>query len=496
MDFSRLDLTLNLYSVQDAALAASDGHRGFAFFMEQGLGKTLTSYAEFCRLVERGEATRMVVVCPNSFKSGWVSDAEKHGLDFDYFIWSAGNMPYLKTWMKKKFTKPPVLIVNWESIRAKKFKVPGTKKKIEWKSTELMDLIEEFANVKGGKALTVFDESIQAKTYDSAQTIGGMWIGEAYKWTRILSGKPIVQGPHDMWGQMKLIKQLKGKSYHPFKTAFCKMGGFKMKQVMGAQNEEILSDLIDPHVFRATKADWTDIPDKSYTMREYKMTPEMQSMYDSMEKDFLLWLAEEGDVDQVVAVDAAITKYIKLAQIQCGWIYDEDKKVHWLVEDSKNPRLNLLKDVIEIEVVGKVLIPYNHKPVYRQLIRNFGEDKSAWITGGMKPDEIEEQKRRFNEDPEVKYMFLQTRASKYGHTLLGIQETRELACATMIPYENTYSLDDRSQIEDRPHRHGQNYQMSYIDLIGTPLDKNCVAALQRKESVFQSVFAPLTKKKN
>lgn len=61
----------------------------------------------------------------------------------------------------------------------------------------------------------------------------------------------------------------------------------------------------------------------------------------------------------------------------------------------------------------------------------------------------------------------------------------------MIFYENTYSLDDRSQIEDRPHRHGQNYAVSYIDLVGTPLDYDCVEALQRKEGVFQAVFAPL-----
>lgn len=475
---------MELLSVQKAAIEARGDNKGFGYFMEQGLGKTLTSYADFQELLAERIVTRLVVICPNSFKAGWVADAEKHGLDYDFFIWSAGMEGYLRSWIKKEFKKPPCLIINWESIRAKSKKIiKNGRPKKEWYATPLMELVMEFA---AGRGMIVFDESIQAKTHDSAQTMGATWVSGAFNHRRILSGKPITQGPHDLWGQMKLIGHM-NRNFYAFRTAFCKMGGWQGKQVMGAQNEDILAELIEPYVFRATKADWTDLPPKNYSIREYKMTAEMQSMYNAMEEEFVLWL---NDTDNV-AVDAAITKYIKLAQIQCGWIYDEDGKIHWLVKDSKNPRLNLLQEVVETEVSGKVLIPYNHKPVYEQLLRTFGEDKSAWITGGMQPEDIEEQKRRFNEDPEVMYMFLQTRASKYGHTLLGLQHIPDLACKTMIPYENTYSLDDRSQIEDRPHRHGQNYPMSYIDLVGTPLDKNCVAALQRKENVFQAVFAPL-----
>jgi hypothetical protein len=66
----------------------------------------------------------------------------------------------------------------------------------------------------------------------------------------------------------------------------------------------------------------------------------------------------------------------------------------------------------------------------------------------------------------------------------------------MIFYENTYSLDDRSQLEDRNHRIGQlGSGNMYADLIGTPLDKSAALALQRKESVFQSVFQHIGKKK-
>ena len=48
-------------------------------------------------------------------------------------------------------------------------------------------------------------------------------------------------------------------------------------------------------------------------------------------------------------------------------------------------------------------------------------------------------------------MLLQAEAGKYGHTLVG---TPDDPCATMIFFENSYSLDTRSQLEDRIHRMG------------------------------------------
>lgn len=475
---------MKLLDVQTTALQRSAGHYGFGYFLEQGLGKTLLTFADFMRLVADRSATRLVVVCPNSFKGGWVDDAIKHGIDdqFDFFIWESGNERGLKWWMKKEFTKPPVLIINYESIRAKKV---GEGKRKSWQEGETAKLVAQF--VEGKNAMVAFDESIKISTHDSAQTLGALLLVKDFTYSRILSGKPIKQGPHDLWSQMRAIFQLNGQNYYAFRNAFCVMGGYDMKQVMRAQNEDILAMRIEDHVFRATKADWTDLPPKVYpSPRMYKLTPEMKEMYDSMYNDFVLWLNEEENV----SVDAAITKYIKLAQIQCGWIYKEDRTIHPLVTDDRNPRLQLLLEIIDEELVSKAAIVYHHKPVFAQLLRNLGgEEMCAWIKGGMSPEEITEQKRRFNEDVEVRYILLQDDAAKYGHTLLGLPEYGG-QCYTMIFYENNYSLDTRSQIEDRIHRHGQTADsVLYLDLAGTPLDRDCCKALQRKEGIFQAVFA-------
>lgn len=470
---------VELKGAQKAALLASidhysrfadaDGRDGFAFWMEQGLGKTLTTLADFAEFVARGVVQRLVVFCPNSFKGGWAEEIEKWGFDFHVMIWSPENEPYIRSQMRRGFNKPPVLIVNYESARTEKCQA----------------VVRDFSEDR--HVYGAADEGIQIKDPDSAQTKAVLEMGKMFRITRDLSGKPQSQGPHDLWAQMRFIKQLNGYMYYPFKNAFCRMGGFKNKHVVGAQNEDILAERIDPHVFRATKADWTDLPPKVYTHREYTMTPEIAKLYKQMENEFVVWL-EEG---KNVSVDAAITKYIKLAQIQCGFIIDEEGKTQLLVPHDKNPRLKALKEIIENEIVGKVTVVYNNKVVFDMLMEAFAKYNPTYIRGQMTPEGLSEQKRIFNNDPLSRIMFLQTKAAKYGHTLLGLPE-RENHCSTQIFFQNTYSLDDRSQIEDRSHRYGQlGETMSYIDIVGTPLDRDAVRALQRKEDVFQAVFSLL-----
>ena len=457
---------------QREALKRSRGKMGFGYFLEQGLGKTATTYCDFLDHAVDGHVDRMVTLAPNSFKGGWADEADKFGFPITPIVFESGNINHLPALFRRGFNTRPNLIVNYDAIR----------------SQSTLDIIAEF--VRGRNAYIAADESIKLKDPSTSTVKAALELVQQFEMRRVLSGKPISQGPHDLWAQMRFIGQLNGRLYYPFKTAFCRMGGFKMKQVIGAQNEDILAELIDPHVFRATKADWTDLPPKSYTTREYKMSPEQLSMYRRMEEEFVLWLENGEDV----SVDTAITKYIKLAQIQAGFIIDAEKKVHLLVDPKKNARLNVLEEIIEDEIVGKASVVYNHKVVRPMLMERFAKLNPAVICGGMTPEEIREQKERFNNDKSCRIILL-TKAAKYGHTLLGSEES-ENHCSTQIYYENTYSLDDRSQLEDRSHRYGQlGEMMSYYDIVGTPLDRDATRALQRKESVFQAVFNHVGKRR-
>src|SRR5688572_15500695 len=127
------------YQPHDVQIAALDAAwpngkplRGFNFYMEQGLGKTGTVLLEFAKMVELGLATRLVVFCPNSFKKGWEDEAKEWGLDFDFYLFQSGDEWGQTQFLKKKYTKPPVVVINYEGARPKIIKQKGKPNQIIW----------------------------------------------------------------------------------------------------------------------------------------------------------------------------------------------------------------------------------------------------------------------------------------------------------------------------------------------------------------------------
>ena len=463
--------------VQIAALQFAEGKPGVGFFLEQGLGKSLVALTEFSFLYDAGKVDRMIVVAPNTFKRGWLDEIEKHGFRLDVHIWQSSKKVAAADWLNADHKLPPVLILNYEAARR-----PGvTRAMAIWAAR--------------GAAYLAIDESIQIKGHKSAQTKAmhklAQWspyTGEPIlcRYVRLLTGRPQTQGPHDLWGQLRAIGLFRHTNFYAFRGDYCVMGGWENKEVLRAKNTDALAALMAPVIFQAKKADWLPaLPRKDSTIRDYKMSMLQQIQYNQMEKEFLLEI-EEG----VITVEVAIAKYAKLAQIQVGFIYDGERVVHELVRPEDNPRLKLLLQILEEEVSGKAAVVYRHRATLPLLQEALWRLNPAWIKGGMKPDEISDQKLRFNDDPRCRIILLQCDASKYGHTLC--LQPDEDKCRTMIFFENSYSADVRDQIEDRIHRRGQTGEaVLYIDLSGSDLDRRIVKALQRKDELYRSVFRNL-----
>jgi SNF2 family DNA or RNA helicase len=457
--------------VQIEALNFSSGKKGVGFFLEQGLGKTLIALTEFSFLHSTGQVDRMVVVCPNTFKRGWIDEIEKHGFQFDTHVWRSTKKTAAAAFLNLRHHPkgPPVLIINYDAAR-----MGGVLRALQiWAAR--------------GNVYLAIDESIQIKGHKSLQTKAIHALAPLCQFTRLLTGRPQTQGPHDLWGQLRAIGLFQITNFYAFRGRYCVMGGWNNKEVLAAQNTEELAAFMSRSVFQAKKADWLPtLPRKDYTIRDYEMSDDQRRQYKQMEHQFLLEI-ETG----VVTVDIAIAKYAKLAQIQCGFIYDEDRIVHELVTPQDNPRLNLLLQILEEEVSGKACVVYRHRAMLPFLAQTLRKWSPAWIKGGMKPDEVADQKIRFNEDPACRIILLQCDAAKYGHTLLG-GPGEDDRCRTMLFFENSYSADTRDQIEDRIHRRGQTGDaVLYIDLSGSDLDRRIVKALQRKDALYRSVFKNL-----
>jgi SNF2 family DNA or RNA helicase len=460
---------MKLDPVQVAALRFGEGKRGVGYFLEMGLGKTLLALEEFRGLVEKRIATRMIVVAPNSFKRGWADEIEKHGLNFDAYVFVSGAKANEKWLSTVKYSKAPILIINYEAIR----------------SSEVLLRLLAWARVK--PTMVVLDESIQIKSHNSLQTKAALALAGAASLVRLLTGRPQTQGPHDLYPQLRAIGLLPGMKFWAFRNMFCAMGGWQNKQIVGVKNAEALARLMAPVVFQALKADWLPVlPRKDFSLRYYEMSGEQAAQYQQMRDEFLIELASQ----EIVAVHVAVAKYEKMAQILCGMIIDEEGVVRELVRPEVNPRLLALLEALDT-IEGKVIIIYRHRAVFDLLYSHAGFNDPAYIKGGMKPEEISEQKDRFNNDPDCRVLLGQVEATKYGHTLLGGDELGNIA-STMLFFENSYSLDSRTQVEDRIHRRGQKAENClYIDFCGSELDRRVVRALQQKLNLYEAVFSKL-----
>jgi SNF2 family DNA or RNA helicase len=304
---------------------------------------------------------------------------------------------------------------------------------------------------------------------------------------RCLSGLPQSQGPSDLYSQLRAIGLFQGVKYWAFRNTFCQMGGWENKVVVGVKNAETLARIMAPVIFQARKIQWLPaLPRKDFSIRSYEMSGEQAAQYKQMRDEFLL----ELENDEVVTVNVAVSKYEKLSQIQCGFILNEEGNPRVLVEPKKNPRLLCLLDLLS-QVEGKTVVIYRHRYSFEILLLALEEYFPAWIKGQMKSEETSFQKRRFNEDPACRIMLGQGDAIKYGHTLLAGEDPKD-HCSTMVFFESSYSLDTRTQDEDRIHRRGQTGEnVLYVDLAGSDLDRRVVRALQKKQGLYEAVFSKL-----
>ena len=435
------------YAVQTKALDKANGRRWFAFFMEMGLGKTATAYNEFLDLYSMDLVEVMVIVCPQSLKEVWATEAEEWEVPIKVDIWPA--VP----------NSPTVLAINYEAILGK-----GGK------------FLEKI--LQNSKVYLVLDESIHVKNPQAKRTKRMIKLSAEAEYVRILSGAPIVKSPLDIWGQFRCIGQLVGKNQYAFRNRFCVMGGYLGKQIVGARNQEELSELIDEHSFRARKCEWTDIPDSLNTSRNYLLRGDQLLQYNTMRKDLVLNVK-----DEVITAPMVITQMMKLQQISSGFIIDEQGDTINLVKEKDNPKLNLVEEIVG-EINTKVIIFAFYKRSISLLMERFSADKSACLIGDQSEESQKIEKEHFNNSDECPVMIAQLTAGKYGHTLLG---TKNMPCHTTIFYENNYDLDARVQAEARNHRHGQNYPVTYVDLIGTQLDKKVVFALQKKQQMATAI---------
>jgi SNF2 family DNA or RNA helicase len=437
--------------VQAEALKRADESVGFAFFMDPGMGKTGTVMAEFTNMEKKGTVDLLFVICPNNLRANWKTEAEKMGFEYDVSIYPEPP-PKVGMW-----------VVNYEKIISTAF-----------------DTI--YGVLKKRKFYGVCDESHRIKNFKAKTSKAIIFLFDLATVKRVMTGTPLANNVVDLWSQLRAInKHGAHRSPYTFRNRYGLMGGWMGKQVVGTQREEELRDIMSLCTFRAKKKEWmASLPPKVYSTLGYELNAKQKQAYNQIYRDRFLAV----DDGQEVTAQMVITALMKMQQVTSGFMIDDKGEIIDFCS-NKNPKIDAVVDAME-DIVGKAIVFAHYQQTVNLLEKGLKDYKPLVIRGGMKADDVRELVKAFNGEDDRRVLIAQTATAKEGLTLLG---TENQPCFTTIFVENTYSLIDRTQAEDRNHRHGQTAeQVCYFDMVGSPLESKIIKALQSKNDLVKTVM--------
>tara|TARA_Y100000310_G_scaffold324866_1_gene387324 strand:+ start:12739 stop:14220 length:1482 start_codon:yes stop_codon:yes gene_type:complete len=433
--------------------------KGWGHLLEMRLGKTPTMLNEFALFHRDHGFKKMIILSPQSYKEDWKQEAEKYGLPVPAHVYSQTKIKDAMKFVEEN--DEFLMIVNYEALQYKvslNFLVP----------------------LCGEKTYIGSDESIKIKSHTKVIARGALELAKSCAVSRIASGLPITQGPQDFYAQARFIKHLNGVNYYGFRGSFCVMGGFKKKQVVGIKNEDKLQRFINNVGFVAELGVWGQKGGRFHNPLRLDMAKPQQEMYREMHEEFVT-MTESG---AEVAAEQVIGQMLKLQQISTGFVYDEDGNAHEVMPFEKTPKAKRLLEFLEEELVGKCVIPFHYSQTGEMLQELLSKWKPCKILGkaamAKQGADVTEEKRIFNNDPNRNVMLVQIQAGKYGHDLTGTEAKR---CYSMLFFENTFSLDDRTQVEARITTAFQSWASQYFDFFCSPVELKAVTALARKKDV-------------
>lgn len=475
-----------------------------AIFWEQGTGKTKAEIDRFADLLRNGDLSGLVVVAPpgvdrNWIKIEWPAHAPPDLVgEVQLFLWSTkrkktkGYQQELAAFLDKVRKGAPFLFAaSYDAML----------------TTECADAMREL--LTDYPCLLGFDESARIKNPKALRAKTAVAASNLAKYKTVLSGTPILGKPFDVFMQVmaidvnfwyrKGIGRPNGRaiqsSHHAFKQKFGVWrtnfgpGGRTFQELQGYQNLHILEEWLSEIATRVEKKDALDLPPKLYKRMTYELPPKQRALYDELKAQYIVELEaqerakEEGQRISVVA-DLAIVRMLRLQQIVCGYLPDEDGNVMDIC-GGDNPRLELLKEIVE-DIEGKVIIwarfTEDLNSICRYLTEEFGDDSWVRYDGTVTDENVRgEAVDRFQKG-NAKFFVANAQTAGEGLTLH--------AAKTVIYYSNSFKLGERLQSEDRAHRAGMTPEpVLYIDLEAEEtIDAHIVANLQAKKEIADRIL--------
>lgn len=457
----------------------------WAYFYEQGLGKTAVALVLMAYLYNDKKIKQVLIISKNGVDQQIIDEALPVHLPLlpdQYFtdLWhtDSGSWRKLAKFRPTLGDKLVIVGINCEAL--------GTKKGIA--------AIKAFA--KAGPTLLIVDESQDFAGLESQRTVALLSVAESmFPYRRIMSGTPSGGNPLHYYPQMHILShEIFPMDIWSFKQRYCKIekegvwikGKVSPKNplgkpvrkmfefIKGHKDLDKLQHVISNYSTRVTKDEIPGLPPKLYDKSVFELSSEERRLYNSVKASTLAELAP----GKYISSELAITKLIRLQQVACGFAVFEDlvtgeRGKTLLAEPSRLKRLLDISETIQ----GKTLIwsrfTTSTDQIVAALSKQYGADSVVRYDGTVLDAEKQANKLAFKEKSHVQWFVGNPKAGGVG---------LDLPEATYgIYYSNDHSLISRLQSEDRCHRIISKYAVTYIDLVANKtVDDKILSALKAR----------------
>jgi len=534
---------------QMEALRRSKDAPFFALLMEQGTGKSKVTIDTAAHLWRKGKIDTLMIVAPNGVAPGWINEQFPMHMPEDVeYVAGRWRAPSALSKTSERQLREILTITDKLRIIVMNIEAFGSTAAAIDFAIDVLDAAQS--------ALLVIDESHRIKTPNAHTTKRIMNLRARAAFRRILTGTPITQGPFDAFTQFNFLSPtiLDTDSFVAFKSEYAELmtedhglmrhitrrvpktwkgryldedgkpidvrfdpdgvprqkylepkyiPALVMKNDDGTpkyRNLDKLQKLIAPHSFRVLKKDCLDLPEQLYNRYYTQLTPKQAQLYVQVRDKMRIEWAE----GRISALNK-LTQLLRLQQIVCGYVGDDDGTIVNLFADwSSNPRvLSLLELIADRPEEERAIIWCRFTEDIRQVAAalgtRYGKGLVVQYHGKMKDKDREEAKCRFRgerpvldrkgnvvdievvpEAERARFIIGQQHAGGIGQNWV--------AGSLVVYYSNNFSLDDRLQSEDRAHRIGQERVVQYIDIEAEDtIDGKIITALRAKKDIADAI---------
>lgn len=431
-------------------------------FDEVGLGKSKETIDAVVERMRRRKISRAVIICPTSLKFMWGGD-EARGIEGQIQIHALTDYGQFDN----------VLVVHGNpKQRAEQFRLAFRKQwiVINYELAKIhLDILRQLTQDQ----YLICDEAHRLKN-QSTQTYKAVRSMKP-KYLNLLTGTPVANTPVDVYALSELIQPgLLGSSFGSFARQYVIKGGYEGREVVGFKNLGKLRQAVSTISFRRKASILSDLPPKTYQMREVDMQGDQKKEYLRMRDEMYAFYKDMPETDFILQAPQAITQLLRLQQIADGFIAVADRIPQWF--DSQ-PKLDALDEIVE-EVCDrekkKLVVWSRFRPVTSFIEEKYSHLKAVRLAGDVDAKERSRIIHQFKTDPDCRLFVSQVKAGGEGLTLTEANH--------QVFYDRWWSHSVNYQAEGRLHRIGTK---------GTVV----VFSLACRESIDQNVIRMLADKK-